>query len=95
MEVNISRQLAFSIIASSGVFAMHMCGMLAAEFYSNAPNTDSPGYPPALVFFITAFIIFTCLISTYVVPDAVDLPASSVELIFYASPAQWFLMLQR
>jgi NO-binding membrane sensor protein with MHYT domain len=65
MEVHIGRQLAFSALAATGVFAMHFTGMSAATFYSSAPPTSDPGYPPALGFFIVATAISTCLISTY------------------------------
>lgn len=70
MEVNIARQLAFSFLAATGVFAMHFTGMSAATWYSTAPPTDEPGYPPALSLLIVAFVIFTCLISTYVAHQA-------------------------
>merc|ERR1712225_158694 len=63
MEVHVGRQLAFSVLAASGVFAMHYTGMMACTFYSSAAPSANPGYPAALGPCIIGFAIMTCLVS--------------------------------
>ena len=79
MEVNTGRQVAFSFLAASGVFAMHFTGMAAATFYSSAPPADAPGYPAVLGFLIVALAILSCFMSRYA--DRQSIYASRPTLI--------------
>lgn len=60
MEIHIGQQLLFSIIATTGVAAMHFTGMRAATFWSSQPPSVVRGYPPVLAIAIGSIAIFTC-----------------------------------
>lgn len=95
MEVHIGRQLAFSVIAAAGVFAMHMTGMSAATFLSTAPPTTAPGYPAMLSVTIVAFAIFTCIASTTVVSHAATLSRNKLVEMIHVKQQLWRTLAQK
>lgn len=63
MEVHLPQQILFSVIAATGVLAMHFSGMSATRFYTTSPPTELRGYPPALANAVVAIAFVTCILA--------------------------------
>ncbi|KAF2672878.1 hypothetical protein BT63DRAFT_421077 [Microthyrium microscopicum] len=61
METHLPQQILFSVLATTGVAAMHFTGMAATSFYSTEPPSESRGFPPALAGTIVGVAFVTCI----------------------------------
>jgi signal transduction histidine kinase/CheY-like chemotaxis protein len=63
METHLQQQILFSMIATTGVAAMHFTGMAATSFWSTTPASEIRGFPPALGGTVVAVAFLTCVIA--------------------------------
>jgi signal transduction histidine kinase/CheY-like chemotaxis protein len=61
METHLPQQILFSVIATTGVAAMHFTGMAATTFWTAEPASGVRGFPPALGGIVAGVAFVTCI----------------------------------
>ena len=61
METHLPQQILFSVIASTGVAAMHFTGMAATTFWTTEAASGIRGFPPALAGSVVGVAFVTCI----------------------------------
>lgn len=95
METRLSQQLLFSLIATSGVAAMHFTGMRAAEFWSTLPPSPDRGYPAGLVTAIFSIAISTCLAANFLLAHSATLARNKLVEIVHTRKNLWAAIAQK
>lgn len=89
IEVNLSQQLLFSIVAAGGVAGMHFTGMWATTFWSRAPPTQHHGYPPNLAVAVTSIAILTCMLANGLLAHSATVARNKLAEIVQTRKKLW------
>ncbi|KIW89105.1 uncharacterized protein Z519_09957 [Cladophialophora bantiana CBS 173.52] len=95
IEVNLSQQLLFSVVAAAGVAAMHFTGMWATTFWSQAKPTLERGYPPDLAVAVTSIAILTCLLANGLLAHSATLARNKLAEIVHTRRKLWAAIAQK
>ncbi|KIW28253.1 uncharacterized protein PV07_07932 [Cladophialophora immunda] len=95
IEVNLSQQLIFSIVAAAGVAAMHFTGMWATTFWSQATPTAERGYPPDLAIAVTSIAILTCLLANGLLAHSATVARNKLAEIVHTRRKLWAAIAQK
>ena len=95
METRLGQQLLFSVIATTGVAAMHFTGMHAANFWSTELPSEARGYPPALVIAIVSIAISTCLAANGLLAHSATLARNKLAEIVHTRKNLWAAIAQK
>lgn len=95
MEAFLSQQLLFSIVATTGVAAMHFTGMRAATFTSSEPPSEVRGYPPELAIAIVAIAITTCILANGLLAHAATVSRNKLAEIVWTRRKLWRTIAQK
>ena len=95
IEVNLSQQLIFSVVAAAGVAAMHFTGMWATRFYSQAPETVDRGYPPNLAVAVTSIAILTCMLANGLLAHSATVARNKLAEIVQTKRKLWAAIAQK
>jgi signal transduction histidine kinase len=89
METNLPQQILFSVVASTGVGAMHITGMFATTFYSKAPPSDIRGYPPALADAVVGIAFATCIAANVLLAHSATVSRNKLAEIVSTRKELW------
>jgi signal transduction histidine kinase len=111
MEVNIVQQLLFSVIAATGVAAVHFSGlstaldlvsqansnigMYACSFWSTEAPSSNGGYPSALPVAIASVAILTCMASTGLLAHSATVARDKLAEVLYTKRRLWAAIAQK
>ncbi|KIY02861.1 uncharacterized protein Z520_01326 [Fonsecaea multimorphosa CBS 102226] len=95
IEVNLSQQLIFSVVAAAGVAAMHFTGMWATTFWSQASPTAERGYPPDLAVAVTSIAILTCLLANGLLAHSATVARNKLAEIVHTRRKLWAAIAQK
>ncbi|OAP58580.1 hypothetical protein AYL99_07670 [Fonsecaea erecta] len=95
IEVNLSQQLIFSVVAAAGVAAMHFTGMWATTFWSQAAPTTERGYPPDLAVAVTSIAILTCLLANGLLAHSATVARNKLAEIVHTRRKLWAAIAQK
>jgi NO-binding membrane sensor protein with MHYT domain len=89
METHLPQQILFSVMAATGVAAMHFTGMRATSFYSTAPPSVIRGYPPALANAVVAIAFVTCIAANVLLAHSATVSRMKLAEIVTTRKALW------
>ncbi|KAJ9611722.1 hypothetical protein H2200_004906 [Cladophialophora chaetospira] len=95
IEVNLSQQLIFSVVAATGVAGMHFTGMWATTFWSRAPETAEHGYPPNLAIAATSIAILTCMLANGLLAHSATIARNKLAEIVQTKRKLWSAIAQK
>ncbi|MCJ1281421.1 hypothetical protein MMC26_000740 [Xylographa opegraphella] len=95
METHLGQQFLFSIVATTGVAAMHFTGMQATTFSSTSPPSDKRGYPPALAIAIGSIAITTCIAANGLLAHAATVSRNKMAEIIWTRRKLWMTIAQK
>ena len=95
METHLAQQFLFSIVATTGVAAMHFTGMQATTFSSSSPPSDERGYPPALAIAIGSIAITTCIAANGLLAHAATVSRNKMAEIIWTRRKLWMTIAQK
>ena len=95
METHFAQQLLFSVVAASGVAAMHFTGMAAATFWSDLPPSQKRGYPPGLAIAIASIAIATCLAANGLLAHSATVARNKLAEIVHTRKKLWAAIAQK
>jgi len=95
METHLPQQILFSVVASTGVAAMHFTGMRAITFYSTAMPTDDRGYPKELPFFVGTIAVVTCIAANGLLSHTATVSRNKLAEIVYTRKQLWRTIAQK
>ena len=95
IETHLGQQLLFSMVATTGVAAMHFTGMRAATFYSYAQPTSDRGYPPGLATGVAAVAIATCLAANLLLAHSATVSRNKLAEIVWTRRKLWMAIAQK
>lgn len=95
METHFSQQLLFSIVATSGVAAMHFTGMQATTFWSKTPPSDRRGYPPVLAIAVASIAITTCILANGLLAHTATVSRNKLAEIVWTRRKLWRTIAQK
>ncbi len=95
IEVNLSQQLIFSVVAAVGVAAMHFSGMWATTFWSSAPETAEHGYPPNMAVAVTSIAILTCMLANGLLAHSATVARNKLAEIVQTKRKLWAAIAQK
>jgi signal transduction histidine kinase len=89
LETQLIQQLLFSVIAASGISAMHFIGMAATTFWSTESPSDIRGYPPALANAVVGIAFATCIIANVLLAHSVTVSRNKLAEIIATRKELW------
>jgi signal transduction histidine kinase len=95
MEARLSQQLLFSIVATTGVAAMHFTGMRAATFWSALPPSDDRGYPPAIAAAVVLIAFTTCIAANALLAHSATVSRNKLAEIIWTRRELWRTIAQK
>ncbi|MCJ1401113.1 hypothetical protein MMC11_004325 [Xylographa trunciseda] len=95
METHLGQQFLFSVVATTGVAAMHFTGMQATTFWSTSPPSDDRGYPPALAIAIASIAITTCIAANGLLAHAATVSRNKMAEIIWTRRKLWMTIAQK
>ena len=95
MEIRLSQQMLFSVVATTGVAAMHFTGMAATSFYSTKEPSEIKGYPPQLAAAIGTIAIATCLAANYLLAHSATIARNKLAEIVQTRKKLWAAIAQK
>ncbi|KAI4266159.1 MAG: hypothetical protein L6R38_008916 [Xanthoria sp. 2 TBL-2021] len=95
IEVHLTQQLLFAVVASTGVAAMHFTGMSAVTFWSFAPPSTKRGYPPALAVAIVSIAITTCIVANFLLAHVATVSRNKLAEIVWTRKELWRTIAQK
>lgn len=95
METHLSQQLLFSLVATSGVAAMHFTGMRAATFVTTRPPSDKRGYPPELAVAVATVAIVTCLAANFLLAHSATVSRDKLAEVVMTRRKLWRTIAQK
>ena len=95
MELRLGQQLLFSVIATTGVAAMHFTGMRAADFRTTAPPSDDRGYPKGLAVAIVSIAITTCLAANFLLAHSATVARDKLAEVVHTRKKLWAAIAQK
>ncbi|KAL8765962.1 MAG: hypothetical protein Q9209_007109 [Squamulea sp. 1 TL-2023] len=95
IEVHLTQQLLFAVVASTGVAAMHFTGMSAVTFWSSASPSANRGYPPALAVAIVSIAITTCIVANLLLAHFATLSRNKLAEIVWTRKELWRTIAQK
>ena len=95
MESHLGQQFLFSVVASTGVAAMHFTGMRAVSFYSTSPPTEAHSYAPALATAIISIAITTCIVANGLLAHAATVSRNKLAEIVWTRRKLWRTIAQK
>ncbi|KAK5025649.1 hypothetical protein LTS07_007853 [Exophiala sideris] len=95
IEVNLSQQVFFSVVAASGVAAMHFTGMWATTFWSRASESQDRGYPPDLPVAVTSIAILTCMLANGLLAQSATIARNKLAEIVQTRKKLWAAIAQK
>lgn len=95
IEVNLAQQLLFSVVAATGVAAMHFTGMWATSFWSLAEPTQHRGYPPRLAVAVGAVAVGTCIIANGLLAHTATMARNKLAEVVQTKRKLWAAIAQK
>lgn len=97
MEIHLGQQLLFSVVATTGVAAMHFTGMKAASFKSYQPpsNEKERGYPTELPVAIGTIAIVTCLAANGLLAHSATIARNKLAEVVRTRKKMWAAIAQK
>lgn len=95
MEARLSQQLLFSVVATTGVAAMHFTGMRAATFWSAAPPSDVRGYPPVIAAAVVLIAFTTCIAANGLLAHSATVSRNKLAEIIWTRRELWRTIAQK
>ncbi|KAL8991911.1 MAG: hypothetical protein Q9169_007540, partial [Polycauliona sp. 2 TL-2023] len=95
IEVHLTQQLLFAVVASTGVAAMHFTGMSAVTFWSYAPPSTKRGYPPALAIAIVSIAITTCVVANFLLAHVTTISRNKLAETVWTRKELWRTIAQK
>ncbi|KAL9010555.1 MAG: hypothetical protein Q9173_004522 [Seirophora scorigena] len=95
IETNLSQQVLFAAVASTGVAAMHFTGMCAVKFWSIAPPSRQRGYPSALAVAIVSIAITTCIVANFLLAHVATVSRNKLAEIVWTRKELWRTIAQK
>ncbi|EXJ95759.1 hypothetical protein A1O1_00883 [Capronia coronata CBS 617.96] len=95
IEVNLTQQLAFSVVAAAGVAAKHFTGMFATTFWSRASPSEDRGYPPNLAVAVSCIAIVTCIFANGLLAHSATVARNKLAEIVHTKRKLWAALAQK
>lgn len=95
MEARLTQQLLFSVIATTGVAAMHFTGMRAATFWSSSPPSDIRGYPPTIAAAVVLIAFTTCIAANGLLAHSATMSRNKLAEIIWTRRELWRTIAQK
>jgi len=95
METQLAQQFLFSVVATTGVAAMHFTGMKATTFWSYSEPSPLKGYPPELAAAIASIAIITCLSANYLLAHSATVARNKLAEIVHTRKKLWAAIAQK
>ncbi|KAI1609021.1 PAS/PAC sensor hybrid histidine kinase [Exophiala viscosa] len=97
IEVKLLQQVFFSVVAASGVAAMHFTGMWATTFWTRADESPSQdrGYPPDLPVAVTSIAILTCMLANGLLAQSATIARNKLAEIVQTRKKLWAAIAQK
>ncbi|EXJ89862.1 hypothetical protein A1O3_02929 [Capronia epimyces CBS 606.96] len=95
IEVNLTQQLAFSVVASAGVAAKHFTGIYATTFWSRASPSEDHGYPPNLAVAVSCIAIVTCIFANGLLAHSATVARNKLAEIVQTKRKLWAAIAQK
>jgi signal transduction histidine kinase len=95
METHLARQFLFSIVATTGVAAMHFTGMQATTFWSYSGPSNDRGYPPALAIANAIIAITTCIAANGLLAHAATVSRNKLAEVMLTRKKLWRTIAQK
>ncbi|KAJ5320898.1 hypothetical protein N7476_003900 [Penicillium atrosanguineum] len=95
MEVNLKQQVVFSVVAATGVAAVHFSGMHACSFWSTEAPASSTSYPIELPVTIASVALLTCLASTGLLAHSATVTRDKLTDVLYTRRRLWAAITQK
>lgn len=95
IEVNLSQQCIFSVVAAAGVAAMHFTGMRATTFWSRTSDTENRGYPPNLAVAVTSIAILTCMLANGLLAHSATVARNKLAEVVQTKRKLWAAIAQK
>ncbi|KEF62624.1 uncharacterized protein A1O9_00597 [Exophiala aquamarina CBS 119918] len=95
IEVNLAQQLLFSVVAATGVAAMHFTGMWATTFWSRAEPTHNRGYPPRLAIAVGTIAIGTCILANGLLAHTATMARNKLAEVVQTKRKLWAAIAQK
>ena len=95
MEIHLGRQFLFSIVATTGVAAMHFTGMQATTFWSYSGPSIERGYPSALAIANGIIAITTCIAANALLAHTATVSRNKLAEIMLTRRKLWRTIAQK
>ncbi|KAL2425623.1 hypothetical protein ABEF91_008510 [Exophiala dermatitidis] len=95
IEVNLTQQLVFSVVAAAGVAAMHFTGMFATMIWSRAAPSQDRGYPPNLAVAVSCIAIATCIFANGLLAHSATVARNKLAEVVQTKRKLWAAIAQR
>jgi signal transduction histidine kinase len=95
MEAMLSQQLLFSVVATTGVAAMHFTGMRAATFWSTSPPSELRGYPPVIAAAVVLIAFTTCIAANGLLAHSATVSRNKLAEIIWTRRELWRTIAQK
>ena len=95
MEIRLSQQFLFSVVATAGVAAMHFTGMCATTFWTTRKPSGGRGYPPELAAAIASIAIITCLSASFLLAHSATIARNKLAEIVQTRKKLWAAIAQK
>ncbi|KAI4730121.1 hypothetical protein E4T49_02098 [Aureobasidium sp. EXF-10728] len=95
MEAMLSQQLLFSVVATTGVAAMHFTGMKAATFWSTSPPSELRGYPPVIAAAVVLIAFTTCIAANGLLAHSATVSRNKLAEIIWTRRELWRTIAQK
>jgi signal transduction histidine kinase/CheY-like chemotaxis protein len=95
MEALLSQQLLFSVVATTGVAAMHFTGMRAAKFWSTSPPSELGGYPPVIAAAVVLIAFSTCIAANGLLAHSATVSRNKLAEIIWTRRELWRTIAQK
>ena len=95
MEAMLSQQLLFSVVATTGVAAMHFTGMRAATFWSTTPSSELRGYPPVIAAAVVLIAFSTCIAANGLLAHSATVSRNKLAEIIWTRRELWRTIAQK
>jgi len=95
METHLPQQVLFSVVATTGVAAMHFTGMRAVTFWSIALPSERRGYPPELLVAVASIAITTCIAANGLLAHSATVSRNKLAEIVYTRKQLWRTIAQK
>jgi len=95
METHLPQQILFSVVATTGVAAMHFTGMRAVTFWSIALPSERRGYPSELLIAVASIAITTCIAANGLLAHSATVSRNKLAEIVYTRKQLWRTIAQK